>query len=328
MLNQPENALVECRRAYEALNQLNDLYRNENTYKRDAFMYNFMGMMFEYAREYNDAFICYKNAYEIYKQDYEPMFGVRTPEQLKQDVLRSAYLAMMPDMVQFYEREFNIKYKFEPIANDEGDVVIFWNNGLCPIKTEWSINFTVWGNNGMVTFANSSFNINIVLQWPNPSTFNSVNDIKFIRAAFPKYQERSLYYTHAEIDNKKFEVAQNINAIAFKTLEDRLKKEMANTLLRVAVKKAAELSLRSQNNTTGMAVGLINAITEKADTRNCQLFPYHISYLRLRLPAETKSVLCSVSGLQNIVKEIPVKLKKGHLTFAQLYTMKTNGLVY
>lgn len=328
MLGEKENALVECRRSYNALNKLSDLYNKENKYKRDAFMYNFMGMIFESSGEYNDAFVSYRNAYDIYKNDYQQMFGFGVPEQLKKDLLRTAHLSMLGDMLDHYEKELGMKYKHEPVSENEGEVVVFWNNGLGPVKAEWSINFSVAGNSGMVTFANSTYNLNFMIPWPGGSNQSGLDQLQFIRAAFPKYQERRLFFNDATVNNQKFEMAQNVNAIAFRALEDRMGKEITNTLLRLATKKASELALRSQNSGAGAALGVLNAITEKADTRNWQTMPYHISYSRVRVPVGTDKLECQMSGIGSDSKSVNVRVTPRSLTFAQVSTLRANGLVY
>ena len=51
-----------------------------------------MGLIFDANRDYNNAFIAYRNAVDIYQEDYLPLFGLDAPKQLQQDLLRTAYL--------------------------------------------------------------------------------------------------------------------------------------------------------------------------------------------------------------------------------------------
>ncbi len=87
-----ESALVECRRLNNKLNQINGKYKGENKFKRDAFIANLMGIIYEADQDYNNAFIAYRNAVEIYEEDYKSLFNLDVPDQLKQDVVRAAYL--------------------------------------------------------------------------------------------------------------------------------------------------------------------------------------------------------------------------------------------
>jgi len=83
-----EAALVECRRLNNRLNALADRFPSDNRYRRDAFIHNLMGIIYEAAGDHNNAFIAYRNAYNIYKDDFSRLFGLGPPRQLKIDLLR------------------------------------------------------------------------------------------------------------------------------------------------------------------------------------------------------------------------------------------------
>lgn len=283
-MNMLDEALVECRRIDIKLNAMNDKYeKRKNRYKNDAFAQNLTGMIYEASKDYNNAFISYKNAYKIYKENYQPNFGVKVPEQLKLDLLRSASLTGFHDEVAFFEKEFGVKYN--PIKQKE--VVLFWHNGLGPVKSEFSVNFfIVKGQGGIVTFINEELGIS--LPFPVPSSAQSTGgfgDLKFIRAAFPKYLERKPYYRTAEVTHhgKKYplELGEDINQIALKTLEDRMFREFSNSLMRLALKQLAEYKLRQKNENLGALLSVLGSVTEKSDTRNWQTLPYSISYCRI-----------------------------------------------
>lgn len=287
-LGDNEAALVECRRLNNRLNALGDKYKSENKYKRDAFINNLMGIIYDADGDYNNAFIAYRNAYNIYIDDFSTLFGVSAPEQLKMDLLRTAYLLGFNTELRQYEKEFDIKYQHQ--TNDNGEVVFFWHNGLGPVKDETSINFTVVkGGPGIVTFANEDrgFSFPFPYQYDPESGGTKLTDIDIFRVTFPKYVERPRTHGGATLmlgeTRKDLDRAENINAIAFKTLEQRMILEMSKSLLRVALKKAAEQSIQKENEGLGFVVGLINAATEKADTRNWQTIPHSIYYTRMPL---------------------------------------------
>ncbi|HCM74756.1 MAG TPA: hypothetical protein DIS90_00120, partial [Cytophagales bacterium] len=70
-----EEALVECRRLNIRLQQLSDRYQSDKKYKRDAFIHMLMGIIYEADNDFNNAFIAYRNSYEIYQSDYPDLFG-------------------------------------------------------------------------------------------------------------------------------------------------------------------------------------------------------------------------------------------------------------
>jgi hypothetical protein len=114
-----------------------------------------------------------------------------------------------------------------------------------------------------------------------------IGDLKFLRVAFPKYRERKPFYQQAELSvggaTHRLEEAENVNAIALSTLEDRMMREFGNSLLRLAIKQVSEEALRKKHEHLGTLLSAINAVTEKADTRNWQTLPYSISYARVPL---------------------------------------------
>ena len=232
--------------------------------------------------------IAYRNAYNTYQNSYSLNFGVVAPEQLKKDLLRTAYLNGFTDELLKYERDFGIKYKHKKQLG--GELFFFWNNGLGPVKGEWSINFTVVkGSGGNVTFVNEDLGLNFPFYAGNPDEKGNggLGDLKIVRVAFPKYLVRKPLYKQAnlELDSTFYplEKAENIEGIALSTLEDRMLRELAKAVARLAVKQASELAARKENADTGAIVSIVNALTEKADTRNWQTLPNTISYARIPL---------------------------------------------
>lgn len=285
-----DDAIVECKRINIKLNQLNDKYKDhKNRYQRDAFAHNLMGIIYESQKDYNNAFIAYRNALDIYETDYKEYFNISIPEQLKKDLLRSAYLTGFYDKVSYYEEKFNIKFEYKPYEN--GELVFFWLNGYGPYKSESSINFVKIPNSksGYVTLVNEEYNLSFPLYIGNKSSKEkkAFEDLRFFRVAFPKYIERKPVFTNAVLEanseNFNLEQIQNINDIAFKTLKDRMLREMASAIMRLATKKALEALVDEQDAGLGTLLNIINTLTEKADTRNWQTLPYSISYARIPL---------------------------------------------
>lgn len=285
-----ESAIVECKRINIQLNKLNDKYKSKNRYEVDAFAYLLTGLIYDAAKEYNDAFVAYRNAVEAYENYYSKLFGIDVPLQLKKDLIRAAYYTGFQDQVEFYQKKFNLYDDLKTIKNN-GELVFFWNNGLGPVKSENSINFTlVRGQGGYVTFVNKDYGLNIPVFLPQNDTarHSALSQLELIRVAFPSYQERRLLFNKAQLiaEGKSFnlETVENINDIAFKSLKDRMLREIGEAVTRVALKKTEEYLLKKKNKDLGAVVGIVNAVTEKADTRNWQTLPYAIHYTRLSLP--------------------------------------------
>ncbi len=224
----------------------------------------------------------------------------------------------------FYENKFDLK--LENLAATNGELIFFWNNGLGPIKSENSINFTKTGaNENFMTFVNQEHNLNFTVPYRSSSNKKEKEgfaSLELLRIAFPKYIARTPYYEKGYIsfanNNKELELAENINLIAFKTLEDRMQREIGNALIRLATKKAAEYAMRDQNENLGTLVGVVNAVTEKADTRNWQTLPHSISYTRMSLPVGKQTIKWTgkaIKGGQDKEQLFTFDIVKGRTTF-------------
>ncbi|WP_425391507.1 COG3014 family protein [Ekhidna sp.] len=300
-LGQFESALVECRRLNQRLYELGDKYVSENRYKEDAFIHNLMGIIYDASGDYNNAFIAYRNAYKIYRGSYSEMFNLRVPDQLKKDLLRTASLAGFPEELDMFSDSLNMEYKKLP-PSPGGELVFFWHNGLAPVKDEWSINFVaVKGDGGQVLFVNEEMGLSFPFFYDAGSDGNaSITDLTGTRVAFPKYVEREPFFQQAslEINNYYYplEKAEDVNAIAQKTLNERMIEELGKGLLRVALKKSIEKQVRKEDETLGFLVGIVNFASEQADTRNWQTLPHSIHYTRVPLSEGENTITLHTEG--------------------------------
>ena len=320
-LGKYDEALVECKRMDIRLNKLSDKFTSDAKYKKDAFVHLLMGVIYDINGDYNNAFIAYRNALDIYENDYLAKFATPAPEQLKKDILRTAYLIGFMDDVRLYEEKFKMKYK-STSTKEQGEMLVLWHNGLGPVKQEWSINFAiVETGNGYLNFVNLDLGIIIPVYVGNDSKqHNQIKDLQIIRMALPRYVERPLTYSSATITTSEgieypIELAENVNEIAFKSLNDRFLKDLGKALLRLALKKVAELELRQQSSEAGLALGLFNAISEQADTRNWQSLPHDIRYARIHLPEGKQDAKIHMQGAQGSSMSMPlsVDIKAGRV---------------
>ncbi|MFO7830014.1 MAG: hypothetical protein R6V23_15425 [Bacteroidales bacterium] len=327
-----DDAIVECKRINIKLNQLNDKYKDhKNRYQRDAFAHTLMGIIYEIDNDYNNAFIAYRNALDVYETDYKAFFNIPVPEQLKTDLLRTAYLTGFYDEVDYYERKFNLKYQYTPKEN--GELVFFWLNGFGPYKAETSINFVKVPHQkrGYITLVNDEHGLSFPLYIGDKSSKEkkAFEELRFFRVAFPKYVERPPVYKSAEIHHNAkiydLELLQDINEIAFKTLKDRMVREMANAIMRLATKKALEMLADEQDEGLGTLINIVNTITEKADTRNWQTLPYSISYCRIPLNKGQNKLILKTNSPRagSKTQSFNFEGKKGKTYFHAYHTIAT-----
>ncbi len=304
-LNKPDEALVECKRLNIRLNQLSDKYSSEKKLQRDAFIHTLMGIIYQSSKDFNNAFIAYRNALEVYEKEYAEFFGTKVPEQLKRDLLNTAYWTGFHEEFEHYRQHFGMP-EYMP-GTPDAELVFFWHNGLAPVKDEWSVNFVIdHQSDNLVAFKNESLGIVFPFQLDNDKDKKDLTDLEVFRVAFPKYVERPAYYTEGSItlDDQDFplELSEDINKIAFYSLKQRMVQEMSKGLLRAALKKASEHSMRKEDERLGALIGLVNAISEKADTRNWQTLPHSIYYARVPLKEGSNTIrfnLKSSSGNPN-----------------------------
>jgi len=279
-----EEALVECRRLNLRLQQLSDKYKSPEKFQRDAFIHNLMGIIYQATKDWNNAFIAYRNAYDIYEEDYARFFGMHAPDQLKKDILMSAWNSGFIEEFDLYKEKFN--WNDFTNSSTEAELLFFWHNGLSPVKQEQSINFIVnHDSDNLVVFSSEEFPMIFSFPVTDKKEKADLSNLEMLRITFPKYVARPAYFTSASIQSDTttypLELAEDVNKIAFKCLQERMALELGKSLMRAALKKAVERSARNEDKRFGALVGVVNAITERADTRNWQTLPYSISYARI-----------------------------------------------
>jgi hypothetical protein len=200
-------------------------------------------------------------------------------------------------------------------------------NGLGPVKAEWSLNLTNMGtSNGAMLFGSDELGASfpIFLGNQSQSQQSQFKNLSVIRVAFPKYTERAPVYNGAVLrynqDSYPLEMAQNINKIAFQSLKDRMFREIGSNLLRLATKQALEQLSRNENENLGALVSIVNAMTEKADTRNWQSLPYALHYTRVPLSAGDHTLMLEQQGMGGGITSdsVKVNIRPGETTF-QIY---------
>lgn len=325
-MGQYDEAIVECKRMDIRLHQLSEKYKSENKFSEDAFIHMLMGIIYDGTGDYNNAFIAYRNALEIYEGEYAKLFKMKVPEQLKHDLVRTADLSGIYNERDRFRSKFNIDYE-RPDPN-QSHVVVIWNNGLGPVKDEWGINFSIIKyDDGWVSFVNDNYHMNFRFYMGSDS---DLSGITWVKVVFPKYVERPLYYTSAtvstELETMPLSLVEDVNAVSFKVLEERMLWEFGKSLLRVALKQAAAAQVGKDNEGLGSALSILGSMTESADTRNWQTLPHSIYYTRLDVASdkdtEIEMDLTNVNG-QVDKHSFKVKPRHGETAIFPINTMAT-----
>jgi uncharacterized protein len=331
-MQKPDEALVECRRLNIRLNQLSDKYQSEKKYQRDAFIHNLMGIIYQSTGDYNNAFIAYRNALEIYESDYEKLFSLRAPDQLKKDLLNTAWWTGFAEEFARYQEQFNMR-EYIPEKPD-AELVFFWHNGLAPVKSEFNINFVIdHQSENLVVFSNESLGITFPFHLEKEKEKSDLASLEVFRVAFPRYDERSEYYRTAKLQTDRvsvgLELSEDISKIAFHSLNERMVLEFSKGLLRAALKKAAELSMKKEDEGLAALIGVVNALTEKADTRNWQTLPHSIYYARVPLQQGHNPIAFTIAaGPDAVDYDFSYTAKKGQTLFHTFSSLETSDIPF
>jgi uncharacterized protein len=234
-------------------------------------------------------------------------------------------------------------------TGDGGELVLFWENGSAPVKVQEDLFFAaVKGAGGAVFFSDGTGRYNNIPFMGRYDSNTDITDLRSLRVAIPRYEAQPLSYTSATLRSDKnayvMEQADDINALAFSTLRERMVRELATTLTRLAVKKLAEAAVRGgkssddnnkteeqkkkakkeENTREALALGLqlINFATEKADTRNWQSLPHSIYYVRIPLSPGVNNLTVELTG--NRALSVPLRVQgNGQLQIRSISTIGT-----
>lgn len=327
-----EDALVEARRISLDINKQSSKYHDKkNRYSKDAFALNLQGIIYELGGDINNAFISYRNAADVYLQANNTYYGVLLPEQLKKDVLRTAWQMGFTNEFTRYQKLFGEDFKMGD--NTATDLILFIEEGKAPVKSQQLILINYNGNGKMgwyetggayhpFPFDYGYYNINA----DKLTSFRSIN------VALPNYiiQTQSLQHKSIFINGHEYkpELASDINNLAVNILRERFIPELSKALARQLIKKGFEMAgeklaesavdthdssnlseaekeekrrqkkkkAESAGAAAGFAINLFNCFSEKADTRSWQSLPAYISYVRIPLQPGSNDIVLTING--------------------------------
>src|SRR5690606_2623657 len=121
---------------------------------------------------------------------------------------------------------------------------------------------------------------------------------------------------------------EDINQIAFHSLRQRMLTEFGKGLLRAALKKATEHSVRKENDQLGALIGVMNALTEKADTRSWQTLPHSIYYSRVPLKAGSNTVRFKIQNGEQSAYTFSYQARPGQTLFHTFSSLESRAVAY
>lgn len=294
---QTDEALVECRRLDSLLNLYNSKYDQENVYKEDAFARYLSGMLHEVDNALDDAYIDYAKAHRIYN-DYHKAYDTPMPPFLVEDLLRlAAKVDRLDEVAEIAEQAGGQP----PLRHEDtqalGRIVFIHLNGEAPEKTEDRIFLPTLGY-GPLTIA-----------FPR---------MEIIPPACRKTIVALISEEGEHIASEGF-LAEDINRIAVKDLDDRKGRIIAKTMARAVAKQVAIHQIANAGKNRGnrdlliTLFNLINMLVEQADTRSWRSLPGEIYMTRMYVPAGTYQV--EVTACRDDIPLQTVKVAAGETRF-------------
>jgi hypothetical protein len=328
-LGQWQDALVEARRIDHRLNVLSDRTRDKNAYRDDGFARYLSGILYESTGDVNNAFIAYRNAYEIFEST-RAWSHTGVPHQLRADLLRTAEALHFTQELTEYQHLFpDTKWETSQALQQLAQVVVISYNGRAPRKEDLFLDLPISLDALQLVLLNRGFS------QANRQSNQAVDTVLYglngrvVRVALPRLVPQK---TQVPIDTVNLiqdngtrvtlntELVQSVTALADKALSERMPGITAKALARAATKFAmAEGATRGAQHAAGrdgawvgLLVGLLAkglaVASEDADKRSWQTLPDEIHLARVWVPPGRYQVQSqSAGGLHDLLKPEPVR---------------------
>lgn len=314
LLNDFQEALVECRRIDHKLNVLYDFYSENLTYREDGFARYLAGIIYEHLGQYDDAFIEYYKSYHIYRELYSSHYNLNPPQGLISSLIKTAVVTSRTDQIQdllsdpSYQSVHSYIQIFEDSLNHPPDsqceIIYILEAGELPHKQEINVYLDIDEDHPQPVA------ISLPTIVPHPSAVTSG-------------------HLNSGIHQAPLELVENLGAIAALSLEDHrgriIVRAAARTGLKILASEAGEFigdQITDEENSwlgdlIGSAISIFGAATEHADLRSWSLLPDRIFLGRLTIdPNQTSfTVNLHLSGYSDIVLTYSINPKPGEKIF-------------
>ncbi|PIE33809.1 hypothetical protein CSA56_09865 [candidate division KSB3 bacterium] len=303
MLGQLQEALVECRRVNTLLQYLNSRYEHKNVYKTDAFILYLSGLIYDALGEINDAFIDYRRAYQTYLGDYRQYYATPPPSQLLAQLLRTTAALGFSDIFETYRADFSTQqWPTQDEYRDSARLVVIWNKGLTPYKTERSFRWNSGGHDW--------------LKEDDPGCYLKFSFAEFIPR--PETFSRANISINGKVQS--LELAEDVGRIAIKNLEDRRLRTVMQAVSRNTIKCVGQHEWLDDTAWVWrwLYAGAVE-LTEGVDLRHWFLLPAEVHIAQLLVePGLTDVEFSFLDAAGRCAKQVlykDVRLEHGKTTF-------------
>jgi hypothetical protein len=244
--------------------------------EEDPYLRYFEGIIYEALKEYDNALISYRKAFNRYRETAGKVYP-ETPLSLKKDLLRLLAWQGLRDEFRTLQKQMGLD-DYEPYQPDDkyGELIVIVNNGLAPIRSQSVI--------------------------PIFSTEVQGN----LRVAFPIYREpkKNLLRPVIQVTDKRYamDTVEDVDALARHSLEQDMPAIMARATARAVVKYNTQHQAQDNSPLAGFLMTVTNLVSEQADTRSWSTLPQEIELQRIRLPVGEYNVAVQmVAGTGSVV---------------------------
>ncbi|MBP9707211.1 MAG: hypothetical protein KBD78_06165 [Oligoflexales bacterium] len=285
---QLESAAVQARKINNKLHELNQAYdEGKNKYSKDAFALYLSGLIYDVQSNFDSAIIDYRKALDAFEEGYEGFNIGGVPDQL---VIRLAELyrkrsrnSQLTLLQKSYEKLLNKNSDLWEKDNDSGEIVVIHEVGNISTKVPEDFIFPLGG--------------------------------ELIRLSFPKIQPNRHTSSGKSgiqlVEDKKFKSAENfqdLNRVAYQTLEDRRGRLILKQAARLILKSQMRQEAKKQGGPLAdLAMQAYNVATEVADTRSWTLLPSAFYVSRLKVKPGSHKIKITTNGRLAEITEISVK---------------------
>ena len=313
-----DEALVEVRRLDHRLNVLGDRVKDKDKYRNDGFARYVSGILYEAAGDLNNAFIAYRNAYDA----YGAMSGwskMSSPPSLRADLLRTSEALGLTTEFESYRKTFS-DVVWEPSVPREqsAQVVMISYNGRAPRKENLLLDLPISLDAVQLVLLNRGVFYQPYGRDPVVDSVLYGLNGRVVRVALPQLVRQKTRVASEDLrltDSRggsvtvRSELAQNVTALAEKSLAERLPAITVKALARAATKfamaegitrGAQQAAGRDAAPWVGLLVGLLTkglaVASEEADKRSWQTLPDEIHLARAWLSPGRYHVSIQPSG--------------------------------
>jgi len=240
---------------------------------QNAYTFYHSAAFWEATGEYNNALVDYKKALEINPES----------EMIKQDVARVS-------------KKVGISGEFpdtNAAQSDEGTVVILYEDGFIPAKTEFKLSVPNFTDGGVITVAMPYYDVNL---WPQSSPLSILDD-----------QFTDFGHTDHLVD---------FGALAVKDLKEQFPKLVMRQILRGFAKYELQKQSADHLGFAGqLAANIYNIVSESADRRSWLTLPSTGQAKRINLKEGKRELTLRTA---NAVEKLELEVQAETTTFVRV----------